>query len=313
MLWLNNYEEDLQQAFATADKLLSALPPSFSQLALDFLDKFHVLKENRSKNYICYLLPFWLQEKSEVSRAACRRIAVANIFGMMYYHLIDELMDNPEARFEYQLPLTDLIHFEFMSIYREYFPIGSPFWSYFRKYVIEWAEAVTHENNNNFFLEQPVRVAHKAAPVKLSVAAICLLSNQEHKIPLLEDSVDTVLITLQMLDDWADWEKDLKEGSYNCLIALIQSNKKLPENRRPTPEEIRQAIYTDGILQEYARQAEIHHNFLINVRSDARHLYEFHEFLLQNVQQGANQIETDKNLLAKGGLEYLLSKKIGNS
>nr|WP_110931584.1 class 1 isoprenoid biosynthesis enzyme [Paenibacillus bouchesdurhonensis] len=313
MLWLSNYEEDLQQAFAVADKLLSAFPTSFSQPARDFLDKFHVMKEHRSKNYICYLLPFWLQEKSEVSSADCRKIAIANIFGMLYYHLIDDLMDNPDARFKHQLPLADLIHFEFMSIYREYFPTGSPFWSYFRKYVSEWADAVTHENSNNFFLEHPVRVAHKAAPVKLSVAAICLLSGQEQMIPLLEDNVDTVLITLQMLDDWMDWEKDLKEGSYNCLIALIQTKKQLPENQRPTPEEIRHAIYTEDILLEYALQVEAHHRSLETVRPNARHLYDFHEFLYQNVQQGANQIETDRKLLEKGGLEYWLSKKIINS
>lgn len=313
MLWLSNYEEDLQQAFAEADKLLSALPPSFSQPARDFLDKFHVMKEHRSKNYICYLLPFWLQEKSGVSSADCRKIAIANIFGMLYYHLVDDLMDNPDARFKHQLPLADLIHFEFMSIYREYFPIGSPFWSYFRKYVGEWADAVTHENSNNFFLEHPVRVAHKAAPVKLSVAAICLLSSQMSQISLLEDSVDTVLITLQMLDDWMDWEKDLKEGSYNCLIALIQSKMGFPEHQRLTAEEIRHAIYTEGILLDYAQQAEAHHQSLLTVQSNARHLYDFHEFLYQNVQQGANQIETDRKILEKGGLEYWLSKKINNS
>ncbi len=313
MLWLSNYEEDLQQAFANADKSLSAFPPSFSQPARDFLDKFHVLKENRSKNYICYLLPFWLQEKSSVSIADCRRIAVANIFGMMYYHLIDELMDNPEARFKHQLPLADLVHIEFMNIYRDYFPTGSPFWSYFRKYVIEWAEAVTHENINDFFLNHPVRVAHKAAPVKLSVAAVYLLSRQEQMIPVLEDSVDTVLISLQMLDDWMDWEKDLKEGSYNCLVALIRAKNQLPEDWEPAPQEIKQAIYTEGILVDYAHQVEAHHKTLDHIHSIAPHLYDFHEFLLYNIQQAAQQIERDRELLENGGLEYWLSKKISNS
>ncbi|MGG4554328.1 hypothetical protein [Paenibacillus humicus] len=313
MRWLLNYEEDLQQAFTTADKLLSGLPPSFSQPARDFLDKFHVLKENRSKNYICYLLPYWLKEKSTVPITDCRQIAIANIFGMMYYHLLDDLMDNPEARFKHQLPLADLIHFEFLNIYRSYFPADSPFWPYFRKYIAEWADAVTYENSNNFFLEAPVRVAHKAAPVKLTVAAICLLSNQENMIPLLEDSVDTVLITLQMLDDWMDWEKDLKEGSYNCLIALIETKQQLTEMRRPTPDEIRQAIYTQGILSEYAQQAETHHQALSGVRCYTQHLYDFHEFLVHNIRQAAKQIEKDRKLLENGGLEYWLSKKNSNS
>nr|WP_019635992.1 hypothetical protein [Paenibacillus fonticola] len=313
MQWLSNYEDDLQQAFAEADKCLSAFPPSFRQPAQDFLDHFHVMKENRAKNYICYLLPFWLQESSGLSAYHCRRIAAANIFGMMHYHLIDDLMDNPEAKVKLQLPLADLIHFEFLNIYREYFPASSPFWLYFKKYVAEWANAVTHENSSDFFLESPVRVAHKASPVKLSVTSICLLTNQDQMITLLEDSVDTVLITLQMLDDWMDWEKDLKEGSYNCLVSLIHAKQQLPDHRRPTPDEIRQAIFTQGILLEYAEIAKAHHDLLANVRPYAPHLYDFHEYLLQNVQQAADQIEQQKNFLEKGGLEHWLAQALSNS
>ncbi|RUT46729.1 hypothetical protein EJP82_10860 [Paenibacillus anaericanus] len=311
MQWLSSYEGDLGQAFTKAEHILSGLPTTFSQPALAYLDKFHVLKADSSKNYICYLLPFWLQDNSGVSINDCRNFAVANIFGMMYYHLIDELMDEPEAKSAHQLPLANLIHFEFTQIYSNYFPSDSPFWSYYKKYVTEWAEAVTHEQHRDYFQEAPSAIAHKASPVKLSIVSSLLLiehDNQEELIPLFEDAVDTVLITLQMLDDWKDWEKDLQEGSYNCLISMVQSNLQIHKARRPTHEEITQALYASVLLSHYAQRAETHHESLRIIEPYAPRLYEFHAYLCQNIHEGANHIEKERNLLQQGGLAYWLSK-----
>ncbi|MEK4509311.1 hypothetical protein [Paenibacillus sp. FSL K6-2524] len=311
MQWLSNYEGELGQAFTKAEHILSALPDTFSGPALEYLDKFHVLKEDRSKNYICYLLPFWLHDNSGVSIHDCENFAVANIFGMMYYHLIDELMDDPSSQSPLHLPLANFIQYEFIQSYSNYFPSNSPFWSYYKKYVTEWAEAVTHEQLRDYFQDNPIAIAHKAAPVKLSIVSSLLLieRNDNHKlIPLLEDAVNTVLITLQMLDDWEDWEKDLQEGSYNCLISMVQNNLELRGERRPNPEEIRQALTASDLLLQYAQRAETHHESLEAIRSYSPHLYEFHDFLCKNLQQAARQLEKERSLLYQGGLAYWLSK-----
>lgn len=311
MQWLSNYERELGQAFTKAEHILSELPDTFSGPALEYLDKFHVLKEDRSKNYICYLLPFWLHDNSGVSIKDCENFAVANIFGMMYYHLIDELMDDPSAQSPLHLPLAHFIHFEFTQIYSNYFPSESPFWIYYKKYITEWAEAVTHEQLRDYFYENPIAIAHKAAPVKLSIASSLLLMNHNNKhnlIPHLEDAVDTVLITLQMLDDWEDWEKDLLEGSYNCLISMVQDNLGLRGERRPTPEEIRQALAASDLLSQYAQRTETHHQSLQTISSYSPHLYEFHDYLCQNLQQAARQLEKERSLLYQGGLAHWLAK-----
>jgi hypothetical protein len=312
MQWLSNFEGELELAFTKAENILAKLPVTFNRPALAYLDKFHVLKDGRSKNYICYLLPYWLGEHVEVHMTDSQNFAVANIFGMMYYHLIDEMMDEQGAKSTQQLPLANLIHLEFIQIYNGYFPAESPFWYYFKKYITEWAEAVTHEQHQDYFHEKSNAIAHKAAPVKLSIVSSILLTGEEDKdlITQLEDAVDTVLVTLQMVDDWQDWKKDLQEGSYNCLISMVQSQLHIPKDRRPTHAEIEQALYSTDLLLRYAERAESNHETLEAIKPIVPYLYQFHGFLCDNVKQAARQIEAERQLLQQGGLAYWLSKNI---
>ncbi|MBQ4899181.1 hypothetical protein KB559_10050 [Paenibacillus sp. Marseille-P2973] len=310
MKWLTPYEQELSLAFAEAESILRELPEPFRKPALDYLDKFHALKDNRSKNYICYLLPFWLQPLAGIETEITRRFAVANIFGMMYYHLIDACMDEPDKLMPGQLPLAELIHLEFVKLYSSCFSENPLFWSYYKKYVNQWAEAVSSETGSDFYHENPVRMGHKAAQVKLSIAGIMSIAGREAEIPRLEQAVDTVLVTLQLLDDWQDWEKDLAEGSYNSLVSIVQTDLQIPGERRPEPEEIRQAITIHGTLNQLSEHARRNHEELAAIRDLAPDLYEFHDFLRNNLEEGAREIEAKVILLQGGGLGYWLSKNI---
>ncbi|AZS14072.1 hypothetical protein EI981_06120 [Paenibacillus lutimineralis] len=312
MMWLTRFEGDLGLIFSRAESILATIPEEFRNPTLSYLDKFHPLKEHRSKNYICYLLPYWLNEEVPIDPDHVHQISTANIMGMLYYHLIDETMDNPSLISRSQLPLAQLIHSEFIKIYSALFPSSSPFWTYYDKYIGEWAVAVTYENEQDFFQVNPARIAHRAAPVKLSVAAMMLLSGQETRIPQLEEAVDLVLITLQMIDDWQDWEKDLIEGSYNCLLSMVQADLHLSD-RRPTVEEIKQAVYVEGCLIRYSERADVHHRTLSYTSTSFPLLYEFHAYLCDQLEEIAQQIERDRSLLQRGGLEYLLSQQLTKS
>ncbi|WP_334073502.1 MULTISPECIES: hypothetical protein [Paenibacillus] len=311
MIWLHAYEAELKLVFDEAEKRLSVLPESLRQPALEFLDKFHVLKEKSSKNYICYLLPFWLEKPAGISTADSRRMAVANIFGMMYYHLLDAAMDKPDSAMTGRLPMAQLVHLEFIQIYSRYFPGDSPFWNYHRKYVTEWAESVSREAISDYFHDDPVRMAHKAAPVKLSIAGALLLTERGELIPRIEQAVDTVLMTLQLLDDWDDWEKDLRENSYNALVSVIQTELSIPRERRPTVEEMRQGITVHGGLSRLAEQGNRNHDSLTDIQDVVPDLFTFHADLRANLNDGAVEIEQERNaLLRAGGLRYWLDKNM---
>jgi len=307
--WLHAYEEELKLAFDDAEKRLTVLPVSLRQPAVEFLHKFHVLREKSSKNYICYLLPFWLKEPADIDLADCRRIAAANILGMLYYQLVDAAMDEPDSAKTGRLPMAQLIHLEFIQMYQRYFPGNSPFWAYHQKYVAEWAEAVSREAVSDYFYDDPVKMAHKAAPVKLSVAGAMLLAERGELIPQIEQAVDTVLITLQLLDDWDDWEKDLKENSYNALVSVIQTELDIPKERRPTADEVRRGITVFGALSRLAELGNRNHDSLLNIQELVPDLVAFHATLRTNLHDGAAEIEQERDaLLQAGGLGYWLTK-----
>lgn len=318
MEWFTQYSDDLKQAVANAESILLRFPPAFSKPAVHYLHRFQVLNAERTNNYICYLLPYWLIDAvDEFDRVRLKPIiqdfTIANLLGMMHYHLIDQAMDKPDSNAVHRLPLANLIYQEFTAIYSRYFQQDSLFWNYFRKYLLEWADAVTHENSRNYFHEQQEAIAHKAAPVKLCIAGVMLLTGKDQLIPLLEDAADKVLITLQLLDDWDDWEKDLNEGSYNCLIALVQTRYQIPDNRKPTAEEVEQALYVDDILKEFSVLADCNRNHIEAIRPISPQLYNFHEFLRLNLENGYISLQNHRNKLYGGGLDYLLSNIIENT
>ncbi|AWB43600.1 hypothetical protein DCC85_04745 [Paenibacillus sp. CAA11] len=310
MNWLHHFTEDLTWSFQQAEHTLSQFVPPFDQQALLYLDRFNVLKHQISTNYICFLLPFWMQESTGLSRENARRMAAANLYGMMYFHLQDEVMDEVDNRSAERLPLANLIYTEFISGYSRLFPPSSPFWSYYKRYLNEWALAVTTENERDIVLDSPILMGHKAAPVKLASTGALLLSGHSARIPETEHAVDQVLSILQMLDDWEDWNKDLQEGSYNSLLAYIRADLKLPDHHRLTPEDVMDALYVHGVLTRYAEYAQTIGQELSSIIELAPDLYEFYIFLLDNLTQGASSIERERCLLEQGGLQYWLSKNI---
>ncbi|WP_433945635.1 hypothetical protein [Paenibacillus sp. SN-8-1] len=308
--WLHAYEEDMQWVFAEAERIIGEMPGTFGTTGLKILNQANVLKEDSSSNYISFLLPLWLRGCSQLSIPDSRRFSLANIFGMMYFQLIDDVMDSPGESSPEILPLANLLQLEFISIYSSYFPAESLFWSYYRTYLQQWAEAVTHENQENYFMDNPVRMAHKAAPIKLSVAGSLILSEQLSLIPVLEDATDNTLITLQMLDDAMDWKKDMEEANYNSLVAFIRAKLKIPADQAISREQIEQAIYIDDCLIHYSEQASANHFQVQAINEMAPHLRDFSHHLLEELLNVTKNIEKDRILLQTGGLNYWLSKNV---
>ncbi|MNX96847.1 hypothetical protein D3C86_1291880 [compost metagenome] len=274
------------------------------------LDEAHALKEDNPNNYISFLLPLWLRNCSQLSVQDSRRLSLANIFGMMYFQTIDYVMDSPGEIAPELLPLANLLQLEFINIYSSYFPAESPFWDYYRTYLKQWADAVTHENQENYYLDNPVRMAHKAAPIKLSVAGSLILSDQIPLIPRLEDATDYALITLQMLDDVMDWKKDMEEANYNSLVAFVRAELKIPADQVISEEQIEQAIYIDDCLIRYSEQALTNHLQVQAVYELAPHLRDFSHHLLEELLGVTKNIEKDRTMLQTGGLNYWLSKNV---
>ena len=125
-----------------------------------------------------------------------------------------------------------------------------------RRISLEWSEVSRMSSNPITSIMTSCKVAKKASPVKNASTGALLLSNQAHLIPVVTAAVEQTLITLQMLDDWADWEEDLEEGFYNCLLASLRKHLQLSTDSAVTPEMVKQQFMFMTFLQFYAANAD---------------------------------------------------------
>lgn len=307
MDWLHAYEDELRVVFEENRRVIAAFPEPLNARGLAYLDQFNVFHPDSHKNYICYLLPFWLQDPCGLSPELARRMSAGNVFLMLYFFLQDDLMDSPEASAAQALPLANLLYVEFLATYLPLFPADSPFWSCFSRYIREWADSVSGEAGSDYFLNDRIRISHKASPLKLCSTAALLLSGQTSSTYEAEEMIHTVLLTLQMLDDYEDWQQDLEDGSYNCLLSLARSCAGSAAGERLTEAAVKNFIYVTGGLAGYAATAQANHLMLKEATLQLPLLVSFHLVLVQNLQQIAAAIEAQKQLLLGGGLDYWLS------
>ncbi|ASA26013.1 hypothetical protein [Paenibacillus donghaensis] len=308
MEWLHSYDKELQDVFAEARQRIAAFPEPLNTKGLAYLEQFNVFQTNSHKNYICYLLPFWFREGYGLSNRDTSQMAVGNVLIMLYFFLQDDLMDSSSASAQEILPLANLLYIQFLQIYMELFAAEPVFWSSFGRYITEWADSVSRENMADYFLTDQTGIARKASPLKLSSTAALLLSGQGDKAAEAECMLDTVLLTLQLLDDYEDWEEDLTEGSYNTLLAMVR-NERGSSGSLPTSAEVREFIFTSGGLQRYMALAQTNQSKLATSSLNVPHLLAFHQALVSSLLQISAAIEEEKLRLKGGGLFYWLSKQ----
>lgn len=311
MDWLHDYEEELRLVFQESKNIISGFPEPLSEQGLTYLEHFNVFNTESHKNYICYLLPFWFQKGYGLAAEDARKMSRGNIFFMLYFFIQDDLMDNNHSNASERLPLANLLYIEFLNTYRSLFPHDSSFWASFNRYILQWADSVSNEKTGDYFLNDQLKIAHKASPLKLSSTAALLLSENDSLVPLAEEMIDQVLVTLQMLDDYEDWEEDLAENSYNCLLSLTRSQ--LSNTEKFTATEVKHFLFTADGLNTYVDFALANHLQLETYSLEIPHLVAFHHMLVSNLQQISEAIQTEKQILQGGGLSYWLSKNIDNS
>ncbi|WP_169087177.1 hypothetical protein [Paenibacillus sp. PL91] len=306
MEWYTRYKNQLEQVYTEAERRIAAFPEPLNAIGLAYADKFNPVKQDSGKDYICSLLPFWIKEPSGIRANQCEKLALANVYGMLYFFIQDDVMDSkPTSRWKEKLALGNLLQLEMFSLFRELFPSDSVFWSYYHRYVTTWADSVVNEDRQDYFMNEPIRTAGKAGPVKIASTGALLLSGRTELIAKLERAIDIVLMTLQMADDYADWKEDLADGSYNGLLAMINADR--PSDSPLTEKDAENAIYIRGCLKPYVQLAKDNHALIVALEAGAEELVEFHGFILNRLDQLCETMELNKKLLLKGGFNHFLA------
>lgn len=306
MDWYQRHAARLKAVFHEAQFRISQFPPPLGAIGNAYAEKFNPVDESdKGKDYICALLPYWMQEVTGISDEQSDRLALANIYGMLYFFILDDVMDSTQVQgIKSQLSLASLLQLEMYGLLRELFPSESPFWSYYDRYVTIWADCVVNEADADYFVKDPIRTAGKAGPVKIAAVAASLLGGYEKQIEEAEQSIDLALMTLQMLDDWADWQEDMAEGSYNGLLAMIASERGTALSSL-TEEAVRSQIYVLGCMNRYADIASRNHDTLLKLGNHIPSIEEYHHYMTNSLRGIADGIEKAKRKAMGGGINFL--------
>ncbi|MDO3408490.1 hypothetical protein QWJ34_01780 [Saccharibacillus sp. CPCC 101409] len=296
--------KEMERVFGACRETIGGFPPPFAESGVRYLDAFDPSRSDGSNNYICYLLPYWLREAAGAKIEDCRRIAEANIFGMLHFHLQDKRMDRREGLDRTHIALSQLLSAEMTLRYSALFRSPARFQDSLRRYTAEWAEGLASERSGDPFFDDPHRVSARSAPLLLCPAV--LFETRPEQLAAALRAVRETLVTLQMADDWADYAEDLREGGYNCLVSLHR--RELGSGRDAPVDEasVSRAVYAGGLLGRYAELAAGRQAGLEPYRSDFAGLVEFHAALAGDLERIAAGIEAEKQHLSMGGLDYWL-------
>jgi len=317
------HKPKLAEIYETAKRQISAFPAPLDSFGLRYAELFNPVAHEEGRDYICTLLPFWLREETGITEAQCAELALANIYGMLYYFIQDDLMDGKVASEGQKEPfaLGHLLYHNMLRCFRRLFRSESMFWDFFDKYAKQWADSVINEASGNYFITDRLQTSGKAAPLKITVVGACLLGGCPERISGLEHAVDITLTTLQMLDDWNDWREDLDEGNYNGLLALIsaqycsQPAEKETQGassawRPPSLKEAEAAIFIKGCMSRFAEYGEQHHELLISIPKTPCELIAFHLYMSDTLRAIAEELLSRKVLALGGGINRLFASKM---
>lgn len=314
---LHDFDDSMREVFEICRQKISLYPESIRQTGLDFLEGYDIFSKSSHKNYISYLLPFWLRPHFSIEYADLLTLSASNTFLMLYAILQDDVMDTAPGEYNADiLPLGNMFFLNFMQCYRSLFSSGSIIWGYLDKYFAQWADSVTSEHKQHwnkmkeFTPSDITMLAGKAAPLKVSCAAACLICSKESDLEPLCSIVDYIFILLQLLDDWADWQEDLSAGNCTCLLSEVMKYSRIDNLSLLTVSHVTDAVFFGNILDKvFSAVYDLSPSTKNKSSLYLPYLDAFIEILLKNCKDIISAVEAEKTARLKGGFDYWLTRQ----
>jgi hypothetical protein len=314
MYGIEDYAGEMERIFREAAGEIAEFPAGLREVGLEMLARANPLLSGSGSNGISYLLPYWLREVTGGPVERSRSFAVGNLHAMLHFFLLDDAMDREgdgggPVGIREALVLSQLFQERFRQRYERQLADGSLLWSYYGKYVREWADAIHREPAIRADPGDLRQLAGKAAPVKIGAAGMLLAAGLPERIPETEEAVDLALAALQLSDDWADWREDLPLDNRNAFLTIVREQLSIPDGTPLDEPSVNLAVSRLRALERLADYAEAYGERLRSIPGAPESLIRFQNAIARGIRDGARSVEEKTNRLAiEGGFDYLLSK-----
>jgi hypothetical protein len=204
---------------------LERFPPTLKEAGRDLIDCLD------TPNWALeWSLPYWLGNAFGLQRQVIRSLTLANLFGLAYVRLQDDMIDGelaPDAGALAPLLATALYHL-WLEPYRTLFDAASAhastFWRFFDGCLAAWLDAtlstgIAPAAEGTVDEAHALWLARRGAPLKVGAVAACLLAGRVEDVAAVSAAVDHVLGAAVLIDHVEDWRADVGAGRYNAFVA----------------------------------------------------------------------------------------------
>jgi hypothetical protein len=198
-------------------------------------------------------LPAWLGAAFGLDRAIADELVISNVLGLGSIRLEDDLADGDVGPDDVAATriLSAALYEAALHPYRARFDRESPFWAHLDGWMAEWRAATDQEAT-----APEDRLATRAAPIRISAFAVCLLADRAEAFPALDRCLDHALEAMVLYDHLADWEADLDAGRWNAFVASASGGPQVAEDRDDHRRAILVALMTTDALTSYVARIE---------------------------------------------------------
>ncbi|MEK3706655.1 hypothetical protein MKY87_21665 [Paenibacillus sp. FSL R7-0198] len=307
--WLDPFRSDLEVVFASAEELVRKYPEPLSGHALEQLRSVNPLLRDSGHSYIGYIIPLWMQHSDKLPPEKAHQLSTACLIHMLYFLNQDDVMDEQPENATLKLSLGNLYYMDALQSYSVLFNLSSTFWVYFRQYVVDWAVSVTGEHSIDYFQQNPLLIAQKAAPLLIGATGALLLLNQSDRIIPVCSAINITLMTLQMTDDFTDTQQDAVHANYNSYLSHISAALNHNYPVYPLSERIHDNVYNTQLMNSYVDIAYHYNRTLTSSNLGTSHLEAFNSNLCSTLVQAVQDITQRKKRLLHGGFHHWISEQ----
>jgi len=172
-------------------------------------------------------LPWWLGHEFGLDPETCTQLVLSNVLGLGSIRLQDDLRDGEVAESDVASAtiLAAALYEAALDFYRVRFASSSPIWLQLETRMAEWRASIGAEGVTG----EPEVLARRAAPLKISAVAVCLLTGRYDQLAPVEAMLDHALAALVRSDDFFDWRADLAAGRWNAFVASASALPQVAE------------------------------------------------------------------------------------
>lgn len=267
---LVEYAAELSQLQKTCTQHLATFPPRLRRVGETMLQHYAGRWQR-----VDWVQPLVLNTAWSTPEAAGRTIALANALTTMHAHIQREALDDRSRRSSNLLPLGSLLFTHVLRQYQQLFAPTAHFWRLLEGYHLEWAEAVLWERQRQwgpvkrYSQEDILRLAGSRALLKISGAAIALLTGNRQIIMPLSSVLDQTYVAIQLVDGIVNWRDDLRARRATYFLTEIALALKAREMATLGRLNLKELLATSPLPGKVAKQAMDH---LSTAKQVATHL-----------------------------------------